>query len=165
MLKEFFRWSIDDVRILGDRFRFLRELGFRLVGCEFFFGDEDFFVEEDAAVADLRDVVETGIDIPIGVGVNFLDLYLRLLASLALLSWSSLSSLVGIRSSTFSIVVSRRAGFRRTMMRVLSRPLCRLRLRRECRRMPAPEKASLSLRTMQMTAESAVEAVWFEDPS
>jgi len=140
MLEEFFRWRIDGVRILGDRFKFLKE-------------------DADAAFADLREVVETGVAVPFGVGVNFLDMYL------ALLSWSSLSSLVGIRSSTFSMVVSRREGFRRTMIRVLSTPLCRLRLRRECRRMPAPEKPSLSLRTIQMTAESAVEAVWLEDPS
>ena len=76
------------------------------------------------------------------------------------------SSFMGIRSLTLTIVVSLRHGFRRTMIRALSRPFCLRRLRLECLRIPAPENDSLSLRTMEMTAESVdrVEAVWF-DPS
>lgn len=74
---------------------------------------------------------------------------------------NALSSFVGIRSSTFIIVVSLRAGFRKTIIRVLSLPFCLFRLRLECLRIPAPENASLSLRMMQITADSddRVEAV------
>ncbi len=71
------------------------------------------------------------------------------------------SSFVGIRSSTFIIVVSLRAGFRKTIIRELSLPFCRFLLRLECLRIPAPPNDSLSLLMMHITADSfdRVEAV------
>lgn len=104
------------------------------------------------------------------LGNDLLDDFFRfgLLSSCAAACLLMSSALVGIRSSTTSIVVSLRFGLRSTIIRVLSKPLCRALLRRECRLIPWPEKASLSLRTMQITelSELAVEDVWFEfDPS
>ena len=90
----------------------------------------------------------------------------RVLSTVLFFRGRPFSSFMDIRSSTLTIVVSLRHGFRRTMIRALSRPFCLRRLRLECLRIPAPENDSLSLRTMEMTAESVdrVEAVWF-DPS